>query len=75
MITLIAESRRDLSFLLKLSHVTPEQKFDIDSAICAEGDSDSYDCGDYLMVIPNTDYTTFDNMSEVIRGLMEKYNQ
>lgn len=75
MISLIKESRQDLSFLLKLHHLSPEQKLDIESAICAEGDSDSYDCGDYLLVIPNDDFTTFDKMSKVIRSLMDKYGE
>lgn len=75
MISIIKESRQDFSFLLKLHHLSPEQKSDIASAICAEGDSDSYDCGDYLLVIPNTDFTTFDKMSEVIRSLMDKYGE
>ena len=74
MISIIKESPQDYSFLLKLHHLSPEQKLDIDSAICAEGDSDSYDCGDYLLVIPNTDFTTFAKMSDVIHGLMDKYN-
>ena len=75
MISIIKESRQDFSFLLKLHHLSPEQKLDIESAICAEGDSDSYDCGDYLLVIPNTDFTTFDKMSGVIRSLMDKYGE
>ena len=75
MISIIKESRQDFSFLLKLHHLSPEQKSDIESAICAEGDSDSYDCGDYLLVIPNDDFTTFDKMSAVIRSLMEKYGE
>lgn len=75
MISIIKESRQDFSFLLKLHHLSPEQKSDIESAICAEGDSDSYDCGDYLLVIPNDDFTTFDKMSKVIRSLMDKYGE
>lgn len=75
MISIIKESRQDFSFLLKLHHPSPEQKSDIESAICAEGDSDSYDCGDYLFVIPNDDFTTFDKMSKVIRSLMDKYGE
>lgn len=75
MISIIKESRQDFSFLLKLHHLSPEQKSDIASAICAEGDSDSYDCGDYLLVIPNDDFTTFDKMSKVIRSLMDKYGE
>lgn len=75
MISIIKESRQDFSFLLKLHHLSPEQKSDIESAIRAEGDSDSYDCGDYLLVIPNDDFTTFDKMSKVIRSLMDKYGE
>lgn len=75
MISIIKESRQDFSFLLKLHHLSPEQKADIASAIGAEGDSDSYDCGDYLLVIPNDDFTTFDKMSKVIRSLMDKYGE
>ena len=40
----------------------------------AEGDSDVYECGDYWVVIPNDDYTTWGKMSDVIHGLMDKYN-
>jgi len=74
MISIIEESREDFSFLLKLQHLSPEQKSDIETAICAEGDSASYDCWDYMLVIPNNDFTTFDKMYDVIRGLMDKYN-
>lgn len=40
----------------------------------AEDDSDVYECGDYWMVIPNVDYTTWSKMSDFLNYLMYKYN-
>lgn len=74
MITIVQENRQDQTFLLKITDMTPEQIDAIYGAICAEGDSDVDTCGEYWMVVVNTDYTTFTAMSDVIRGLMDKYN-
>ena len=74
MISIIKEDRENYSFLLKVAHHSHDQRCEIAEAIMAEGDSDVRECGDYWVVIPNDDYTTFSKMSDVIHGLMDKYN-
>jgi hypothetical protein len=74
MISIIKADRENYSFLLKVVHHNPDQLYEIAEAIMAEGSSSVYECGDYWVVIPNDDYTTFDKMSAVIHGLMDKYN-
>lgn len=74
MISIIKEDRENYSFLLKVSHHSHDQRYEIAEAIMAEGDSDVRECGDYWVVIPNDDYTTWSKMSDVIHGLMDKYN-
>ena len=74
MISIIKEDRPNYTLLLKVTHFSHDQRCEIAEAIMAEGDSDVYGCGDYWVVIPNDDYTTFDKMSDVINGLMDKYN-
>ena len=74
MISIIKEDRPNYTLLLKVTHFSHDQRCEIAEAIMAEGDSDVYGCGDYWVVIPNDDYTTFDKMSAVIHGLMDKYN-
>lgn len=75
MISIIKEDRENYSFLLKVVRHSHDQRCEIAEAIMAEGDSDVYECGDYWVVIPNDDFTTFDKMSEVIRSLMDKYGE
>lgn len=74
MISIIKEDRPNYTLLLKVTHFSHDQRCEIAEAIMAEGDSDVYGCGDYWVVIPNDDYTTFDKMTDVIHGLMDKYN-
>ena len=74
MISIIKEDRENYSFLLNVVHHSPDQLYEISEAIMAEGSSNVYECGDYWVVKPNDDYTTFDKMSAVIHGLMDKYN-
>lgn len=74
MISIIKEDRENYSFLLNVVHHSPDQLYEIAEAIMAEGSSNVYECGDYWVVIPNDDYTTFDKMTDVIHGLMDKYN-
>lgn len=74
MISLIKADRENYSFLLKVVRHSPDQLYEISEAIMAEGSSSVYECGDYWVVIPNDDYTTFDKMFAVINGLMDKYN-
>lgn len=74
MISIIKEDRENYSFLLKVTHHSHDQRCEIAEAIMAEGDSDVRECGDYWVVIPNDDYTTWGKMSDVIHGLMDKYN-
>lgn len=74
MISIIKEDRENYSFLLKVTHHNHDQRCEIAEAIMAEGDSDVRECGDYWVVIPNDDYTTWGKMSDVIHGLMDKYN-
>lgn len=74
MISIIKEDRKNYSFLLNVVHHSPDQLYEIAEAIMAEGSSNVYECGDYWVVIPNDDYTTFNKMSAVIHGLMDKYN-
>lgn len=74
MISIIKEDRENYSFLLKVTHHSHDQRCEIAEAIMAEGDSDVRECGDYWVVIPNDDYTTWSKMSDVIHGLMDKYN-
>ena len=74
MISIIKEDLDNYSFLLKVVHHSPDQLYEISEAIMAEGSSNVYECGDYWVVIPNDDYTTFNKMSAVIHGLMDKYN-
>ena len=74
MISIIKEYRPNYTLLLKVTHLSHDQRCEIAEAIMAEGDSDVYGCGDYWVVIPNDDYTTFDKMTDVIHGLMDKYN-
>lgn len=75
MISIIKEDREQNSFLLELVNLSMDQLRKVYSAIVAEGDSEAYMCGDYWMVIPNDDYTTWDNMSDVIHDLMDEYNE
>lgn len=74
MISIIKEDRENYSFLLKVVNFSHDQRCEISEAIMTEGDSDVYECGDYLMVIPNTDYTTWSKMADLIHSLMDKYN-
>lgn len=74
MISIIKEDRPNYTLLLKVTYFSHDQRCEIAEAIMAEGDSDVYGCGDYWVVIPNDDYTTFDKMTDVIHGLMDKYN-
>lgn len=74
MISIIKEDRENYSFLLKVTHHNHDQRCEIAEAIMAEGSSDVWECGDYWVVIPNDDYTTWSKMSDVIHGLMDKYN-
>lgn len=74
MISIIKEDLDNYSFLLNVVHHSPDQLYEIAEAIMAEGSSNVYECGDYWVVIPNDDYTTFNKMSAVIHGLMDKYN-
>lgn len=74
MISIIQEDREKYSFLLKVTQLSHDQRYEISEAIMAEGDSDVRECGDYWMVIPNDDYTTWSKMSDVIHDLMYKYN-
>lgn len=74
MISIIQEDRENYSFLLKVTELSHDQRCEISEAIIAEGDSDVRECGDYWMVVPNDDYTTWDKMSELIQWLMYKYN-
>ena len=74
MISIIKEDLDNYSFLLNVVHHSPAQLYEIAEAIMAEGSSNVYECGDYWVVIPNDDYTTFNKMSAVIHGLMDKYN-
>lgn len=74
MISIIQEDLYNYSFLLKVSELSLDQRCEISDAIIGEGDSDVRECGDYWMVIPNDDYTTWDKMSDLIHRLMNKYN-
>lgn len=74
MISIIKEDLDNYSFLLKVVNHSPDQRYEIAEAIMAEGSSNVYECGDYWVVKPNDDYTTFDKMTDVIHGLMDKYN-
>lgn len=74
MISIIKEDRENYSLLLKVTHHNHDQRYEIAEAIMAEGSSDVWECGDYWVVIPNDDYTTWSKMSDVIHGLMDKYN-
>lgn len=74
MISIIKEDRENYSFLLKVTNYNHDQRCEISEAIMAEGDSDVRECGDYWMVVPNDDYTTWDKMSGLIHRLMDKYN-
>lgn len=75
MISIIEEDRVNNSFLLQVVNLSLDQLRKVYSAIKAEGDSEAYECGDYWMVVVNDDYTTWDQMSVVIHGLMDEYNQ
>lgn len=75
MISIIEEDRVDCSFLLQVVNLSLDQRRKVYSAIEAEGDSEAHMCGDYWMVVVNDDYTTWDQMSVVIHGLMDEYNQ
>lgn len=74
MISIIQEDRENYSFLLKVTQLNHDQRCEVSEAIMAEGDSDVRECGDYWIVIPNDDYTTWDKMSGLIHRLMDKYN-
>ena len=74
MISIIQEDRENYSFLLKVTNYNHDKRCEISEAIMAEGDSDVYECGDYWMVIPNVDYTTWSKMSDFLNYLMYKYN-
>ena len=74
MISIIQEDRENYSFLLKVTNYNRDKRCEISEAIMAEGDSDVYECGDYWMVIPNVDYTTWSKMSDFLNYLMYKYN-
>lgn len=74
MISIIKEDLDNYSFLLKVLNHSPDHRYEIAEAIMAEGSSNVYECGDYWVVKPNDDYTTFNKMSAVIHGLMDKYN-
>lgn len=75
MISIIQEDRENYSFLLRVTNRDSDQRCKISDTIIAEGDSDVYECGDYWMVIPNDEYTTWSKMSDVIHSLMDKYNE
>ena len=74
MISIIQEDRENYSFLLKVTNYNHDQRCEISEAIMAEGDSAVHECGDYWIVIPNDDYTTWSKMSDLIHSLMDKYN-
>lgn len=75
MISIIQEDRENYSILLKVTELSHDQRCEISEAIIAEGDSDVRECGDYWMVVPNDDYTTWGKMSDLIHSLMDKYNE
>lgn len=75
MISIIKEDRENNSFLFKVVNLSLDQLRKVYSAISAEGDSEAHMCGDYWMVVIDDEYTTWDQMSDVIHGLMDKYNE
>ena len=71
MIKILKTDRGNRSILLEISNLTAEQHFEVGDALC-RGDSDSYDCGPYVMVCCG-EFVTFDDMVEHLESLQKKY--
>ena len=71
MIKIIKTDIGNRSILLEVANLTEDQMFEVDNFLC-KGDSDSYDCGPYVMVCCG-EFVTFDEMLELVQDLQKKY--
>lgn len=71
MIKIIKTDIGNRSILLEVANLTEDQMFEVNNFLC-KGDSDSYDCGPYVMVCCG-EFVTFDEMLELVQDLQKKY--
>lgn len=71
MIKIIKTDRGNGSILLEVANLTEDQILEVNNFLC-KGDSDSYDCGPYVMVCCG-EFVSFDEMLELVQDLQKKY--